>query len=94
MSDLLFTFILSNIQLTDTHNGFRIIKLWVLNKLKLTIDGMWHASEILDLIAFHNLKFKEVPVHIKYTDYSLNKWQSSMNAIKIARKMIWNKFFK
>jgi glycosyltransferase involved in cell wall biosynthesis len=91
---ILFTYLLSNILLTDTHNGFRVIPIKSLSKLKLTIDWMGHASEILDLIAYHNMKFKEVPVTIIYTQYSLNKWQSSMNAFKIAWKMIWNKFFK
>lgn len=91
---ILFTYFLSNIQLSDTHNGFRVIKTRSLNKIKLTIDGMWHASEILDIIASEKLKFKEVPVTIKYTDYSIKKWQSSGNAIKIAMRMIWNKFFK
>jgi hypothetical protein len=36
----------------------------------------------------------EVPVNIVYTDYSLSKWQKSLNAINIALKMIWSKFFK
>lgn len=91
---IIFTFLLSNIHLTDTHNGFRLIRPSVLSKLKLSIDGMWHASEVLDIIAEHKIAYKEVPVHIIYTDYSMAKWQSSMNAFKIAWRMIWNKFFK
>ena len=55
---------------------------------------MWHASEILDLIAENDLSYKEVPVNIKYTEYSLKKWQKWSNSINIAIRMIWNKFFK
>jgi hypothetical protein len=34
---------------------------------------MGHASEVLDIIAEHKIAYKEVPVHIIYTDYSLAK---------------------
>jgi hypothetical protein len=40
------------------------------------------------------LRYKEVPVNIKYTDYSLEKWQKNSNAIKIAIRFIWSKFFR
>ncbi len=91
---ILFTFFLSNIKLTDAHNGFRVLKKDTLDTLRLTIDGMWYASELIDIIAQKNMKFREVPVDIIYTDYSLSKWQKSTNAINIALTMIWNKFFK
>lgn len=89
-----FTYIISNIYLTDTHNWYRVIRKRVLDKIRLKEDGMSHASEILDIISVKNIKYKEVPVTIKYTEYSLNKWQSSRNAINIAIRMIWSKFFK
>lgn len=91
---ILFTFFISQINLTDTHNGFRVIKRKALDKIRITIDGMWHASEILDIIAKEKIMYKEIPVTIKYTDYSLAKWQSSSNAISIALRIIWNKFFR
>ncbi len=91
---ILFTFVMSNINLSDTHNWFRAIKLDALDKIRLTIDWMWHASEVIDIISSKKLLFKEVPVNIKYTEYSMKKWQSSLKAFKIALKVIWNKFFK
>lgn len=91
---IIFTFFMSNIRLSDTHNGFRLIRLETLKDIHITMDGMWHASEIIDIIAEKKLTYKEVPVHIIYTHYSMNKWQSWLNAINIALKMIWNKFFK
>lgn len=91
---IVFTYFLSQIKLSDTHNGFRVIKKSFIYDLKITIDGMWHASEILDIVASKKIQFREVPVTIKYTDYSLMKWQSSGNAFKIALRFIWNKFFK
>jgi hypothetical protein len=85
---------LSNIKLSDTHNWFRLIKTKILDKIVITMDWMWHASEIIDIIASNNISYKEVPVNIKYSDYSLTKWQKSSNAINIAVRFIWNKFFK
>ena len=91
---ILFTFFVSNLKLSDTHNWFRVIRLRVLDKIRITIDGMWHASEIIDIISNEKLVYKEIPITIDYTDYSLNKWQSSSNAIFIALRFIWNKFFR
>lgn len=91
---ILFTFFVSSLKLTDSHNWYRVFKKEILNKLSISIDWMWHASEIIDIIASKKIKFKEVPVDIIYTDYSLSKWQKSSNAIKIALKTLWYKFFK
>jgi hypothetical protein len=37
------------------------------------MDDMSYASEMMDIIATKNLKFKEVPVNILYTEYSKAK---------------------
>jgi len=55
---------------------------------------MGHASEIVDIIAKEKIAYREVPVHIHYTEYSLSKGQKSSNAINILLKVIWSKFFK
>ena len=91
---ILFTFFLSKINLSDTHNWYRVIRKRIINKIKITQDGMTHASEILDIISSEKISFKEVPVNIKYTEHSMKKGQSSWNSINIALRMIWNKFFK
>lgn len=90
----IFTYIISWIKLTDSHNGYRMIKINSLKKIKLTMDWMEYASELIEQIKVNKLAFTEVPVNIEYTEYSLNKWQKSSNALNIALKMIWNKFFK
>ncbi len=91
---ILFTFFLSQIHLTDTHNWYRVFRRKILDKIKITIDWMGHASEIIDIVAAKKIKFAEVPVDIKYSEYSLSKGQSNGNAIKIALRFIWNKFFR
>lgn len=91
---IIFTFLISNIKLTDAHNWYRVFRREIIDDIRLTIDDMWYASELVDIIATKKIKFAEVPVNIKYTTYSMSKWQKSSNAINIALAMIWNKFFK
>ena len=90
----IFTFFMSKVIVSDPHNGYRMFKVEALKKIHLTLDGFEYSSELIDQIAINKLNFTEVPVNIIYTEYSLSKWQKSLNAINIALKMIWNKFFK
>jgi hypothetical protein len=91
---ILFTAFISQIHLSDAHNWFRVFRKSVIDKVYLTIDDMWYASELIDIISQKNIPYKEIPVTIKYTDYSLKKGQKNGNAVNIALKIIWNKFFK
>ena len=88
---IVFTYILSGIWLTDVHNGLRVMTAETAKKLNLQHDRMEHASEILDKVKSLNLKYKEVPVTIHYTDYSQAKGQSISNSINIAMKLISSK---
>lgn len=82
------------IAVTDSHNGFRAFSKTAAQKLHITADRMEHASEILEQIAKHNIPYKEIPVTITYTDYSLQKGQSSFAALNILWNMIKNKVLK
>jgi len=82
------------VKLTDSHNGFRVFSRKAASKVRIECDRMEHASEIIDKIGKAGLKFKEVPVMIKYTEYSKAHGQSTWNAFRILYKMIVNKFFR
>lgn len=90
----IFTFFVSGIMLTDAHNWLRWFRFQAIKKIKLKMDSMAYASEIIDEVRKNKIKFTEVFVVIKYTDYSKSKWQSSLNALNIAIKVLSNKFFK
>lgn len=90
-SGVLFTHVLSQIKVTDTHNGFRAIHKNALQKMNLFQDKMEHASEILDQISLNKIPYKEVPVTIQYSEYSSKKGQKNGNALKIALKMVIHK---
>lgn len=91
---IVFTYFLSQIRLSDTHNGFRFMRKSALEKIKISIDGMWHASEIIDIISQKKIPHMEVPVDIIYTEYSLSKGQKMSNSINIVVRLVWSKFFR
>ena len=82
------------IKLTDSHNGFRAFSRAALQCLDLKEDRMEHASEIVEQIGKKQLSYKEIPVTIVYTDYSLQKGQRSSAAFKILWNMIKNKVLR
>ena len=73
----------TGLKVTDTHNGIRAFRAEALGKIVLTQNRMAHASEMLSEIARNKLIYKEVPVSIRYTQYSKAKGQSIFNSINI-----------
>lgn len=80
---VLFTRWVNRIDVTDAHNGFRAFSRRAAAKIRIRMDRMAHASEIMDQIRIHRLAYREVPVQIRYTEYSLKKGQSLRGAFKI-----------
>jgi polyprenyl-phospho-N-acetylgalactosaminyl synthase len=69
--------------LTDAHNGLRAFNRTVAEQLNITLNGMSHASEIVEMIDRRGWRVAEEPVTILYTDYSLAKGQSMINGVNI-----------
>jgi len=87
------TTVFYGVQITDPHNGFRVIGVHTLAKISITADGMHYANEINEHIRKHRMLYYEVPVNIRYTSYSLAKGQKNSNSIKLAIEMIYKKLF-
>lgn len=88
---IVFTRIMSRIQVTDTHNGFRAFNRHAARTIKIVQDRMAHASEILDEIVRNKLRYREVPVTITYSYYSREKGQSTSSMFRIAFKIFMHK---
>ena len=69
--------------LTDAHNGLRVFNKKVADEMNITLNGMGHASEIVELIAVRKWRVTEEPVTILYTEYSMSKGQSLINGVNI-----------
>ncbi len=91
---VLFTRLTSRIRVSDTHNGLRAFSRRAAECIHITQDRMAHASEILDQIRQHGLKFCEVPVTIHYSSVTLEKGQSSWNALKIVGQLLLGRLIK
>lgn len=82
------------LNLTDSHNGLRAISRGAAERMNLTSDRMEHASEILEQISKKNISYKEIPVTIRYTEYSLNHGQKSWDAFRILYRMFFRRLMK
>lgn len=86
-----FTRITTRLKVTDTHNGFRAFTRVALRKIHITQNRMAHGSEILMQIARNKLVYCEVPVDVKYTEYSRKKGQSVLNSLNILWDLIFGR---
>jgi hypothetical protein len=89
-----FTRVFSRIDVTDTHNGFRALSRRAAQRIRITQDRMAHASEILEQLIRHRLRFCEVPVTIHYSRSTLAKGQSSWNAVRIVGQLLLGRFIR
>lgn len=94
----IITRILYSSKVSDPHSWYRVISLDSLRKINLTADGMHYANELNEQIYKYKMKYIEVPIHIKYTEYSLHnpaKWHRNKNSdsIKLGLEMIYRKIF-
>lgn len=81
---VIFTRVTSGMRLSDAHNGFRAMSRATAERIDLKLDRMAHASEIIDQLRASGLPYREVPVLIRYTAYSMAKGQRSSAALRVA----------
>ena len=88
---VIFTVLLSGIHVTDSQNGFRALSRKAAEDMRITLDRVAHASEILDLIKVHRFRYREHPVTIRYSLDTLEKSPSNWRALVIASEIIKKK---
>ncbi len=78
----------THLHLTDAHNGLRLIRRDALVHVHLDQNRMAHATQLVAQLARTGLAWREVPVHIRYTDYSRSKGQSLLNSVNILVELV------
>ena len=78
----------SGLALTDAHNGLRALSERMAARLCLRMDRMAHASELVDQVALSGLPWREVSVHVAYTDYARAKGQRGWAAVRVLRDYV------
>jgi polyprenyl-phospho-N-acetylgalactosaminyl synthase len=87
-------FFFTGLFLSDAHNGLRALTAEAAKKIRINEQRMAHATEILSEIKKHNLRYKEVPVMVHYSAYSMAKGQRSRDGFRIVFDLFLNKLFK
>jgi glycosyltransferase involved in cell wall biosynthesis len=82
-----FTNLTTGVRLTDAHNGLRAMSASAARRIQLRQNRMAHASEFVTRIAKCGLTYREVPVTIAYTDYSLAKGQKASGSLHVLAEL-------
>jgi len=85
-----FQNLMLGVKLTDAHNGFRVLSKNAIKKIRITQDGMAHASEIIEQIVYHQLRYKEVPVTVVYNEFG----QGIASGLRILRDLLFGRLNK
>lgn len=91
---LFLTRLTTGLNLSDTHNGFRAFSREAAEKINIEQNRMAHASEILEKIAEHRLRYREVPVTLKYLSHHLRKGQKLPDYLKILFDLVIGRAIK
>lgn len=83
----LLMFLMYGILSSDSHNGLKAFSKSAALKIDIKSNGWEYCSEIIEEIMLKKVKYQEVPVTVKYTDYSIKKGQKIYNSFYIFSKM-------
>lgn len=85
------TWYLFGLWVTDSQSGFRAYSRHAAETINTKADHYEYDSEVIREIYIYKLKFKEVPIAVRYTDYSMGKLQKQgfWNGVKTLYKMVW-----
>lgn len=84
------TWIIYGLWVTDSQSGFRAYSKKSLALIETKTDRYEYDSEVIREISRNNLSYAEVPIEVRYTQYSMNKKNKMnfKNGIKTLIKMI------
>ncbi|MEM2131562.1 MAG: glycosyltransferase family 2 protein [Candidatus Woesearchaeota archaeon] len=91
---IIVVFFLYGIKVSDSQCGFRAFTLETAKKINILSDRMEHAGDFFSEIIRNKLRYKEVPITVIYSKYSLLKGQSWDKSIILGLKMLFRKFLK
>lgn len=95
------TYVFFGMYVNDSQSGFRAYNKKALNSIYTDMDRYEYESQILRQIKLYKLRYREIPIHVKYTQYSQEKYknlpdfqpQNFTNGINMLTKMIIRSLF-
>lgn len=85
------TRILLGVKVSDSQSGLKGFSKKAIEIIDIKTNGYEFCSEIIWKAKKANLKITETPIKAIYTDYSLSKGQSNINALRIIKSIIIQK---
>ena len=87
-----FTWYLFGLWVTDSQSGFRAYSRRAADLINTKADRYEYDSEVIREIYIYKLKYVEIPISVRYTEYSMGKVQKQgfINGLKTLYKMVWN----
>jgi glycosyltransferase involved in cell wall biosynthesis len=87
----LITWYLFGLWVRDSQSGLRAYSRHAAEVINTRGDRYEYDSEVLREIYIYKLKFQEVPIKVRYTEYSMGKMhkQGFANGVKTVYKMMW-----
>lgn len=85
----LVTFLFFGIWTSDSQSGFRGLSKRAIQLINLKSNRMEVSSEFFGEIHRLGLKFTEIPIHIRYTPYSLKKGQKNSHSANVLLKLLY-----
>lgn len=85
------TMMLYGILVSDSQSGFRAYTRYAAEIIDTKADKYEYDSKVIREISKKRLRFKEIPIAVRYTEYSMNKPQKQgfINGVKTLLRMIW-----
>jgi|AntAceMinimDraft_10_1070366.scaffolds.fasta_scaffold22630_4 glycosyltransferase involved in cell wall biosynthesis len=87
-----YTWVMYGLKVNDSQSGFRAYSRPIASRINPQANRYDFDSEIIKEISFRELRFKEVPIKVRYTKYSMGKQQKQglKNGVKTALRILWN----
>lgn len=86
------TWYLYGLWVSDSQSGFRAYSRTAAEMIDTKTDRYEYDSEVIREIYLHKLRYAEVPIEVRYTEYSMGKVQKQgfVNGLKTLYKIILN----
>jgi glycosyltransferase involved in cell wall biosynthesis len=88
----LLTWFLFGVYSSDSQSGFRGFSRKAIQSIRIKTQRMEASSELFGEIARVGLRYKEIPIRVRYTNYSRLKGQKNSNAWPIFSKLVLRLF--
>ena len=86
------TWYIYGLWVSDSQSGFRAYSRYAVDVINTRTDRYEYDSEVIREIYLHRLRYCEVPIEVRYTEYSMGKIQKQglINGLKTLYKIVWN----